>query len=154
MQPIYLDRELNGSLNKAASGGAGATFALVLAMLQQDLLDRPRLSESSKEVQHTPVLPDKAPEIPLKAESQHWQFEAQHAGYVHQKQLTSARLWHCLHPGPLSVFNDSKRLDDDVVENTSWYCREKLKGTNSQLIETDETGLLEVIEKARDYQAA
>lgn len=154
MQPIYLDSELNGSLNKAASASNGAAFALLLAMLQQDLLDRPRLSESPKETQSISALPDKAPDVPLKAESQHWQFEAQHAGYIHQQQMASARLWHCLHPAPLSVFNDSKRLNDDIVENTSWHCREKLKGKGSQRIETDETELLDVIEKVRNYQTA
>ncbi|WP_088329222.1 VC2046/SO_2500 family protein [Lacimicrobium sp. SS2-24] len=155
MQPVVLDFELNSSLSKAASQGNGANFALLLAMLQDNLLDRPRL-EASKE-QHWAESQshlDKAPEIPLKAETQHWEFEAQHAQYVNQQQLASARLWHCLHPSPLSVFNDNKRLDDEVVENTSWSCRQKLKGGSVEPLQVDETNLLEVIDKARQYQAA
>ncbi|ALS98563.1 VC2046/SO_2500 family protein [Lacimicrobium alkaliphilum] len=154
MQSIHLDFEYNGSLNKAASQGHGAAFALLLAMLQENQLDRPQLAERPADNEQKQALFDKAPDIPLKPEPQHWEFEARHADYIHQQQLVSARLWHCLHPAPLSVFNDSKRLDDEIIENTSWYCREKLKGRNLQPLQVDETGLLDVIEKARDYQAA
>lgn len=154
MQPIHPDIELNGSLNRAASQGHGATFALMLAMLQENQLDRPRLAERSAETEQKQILFDKAPDIPLKPESQHWEFEARHADYIQRQKLISARLWHCLHPAPLSLYDDSKRLDDEVIENTSWSCRQKLKGTKLQALQVDETGLLDVIEKARDYQAA
>lgn len=154
MQSIQFDIEFNGSLNKAASQGSGATFALMLAMLQENQLDRPRLAEPPGETEEKQILPDKAPDIPLMAEPQHWEFETRHANYINQQQLVSARLWHCLHPAPLSVFNDNKRLDDEIIENTSWYCREKLKGKSLQPLQVDATGILDVIEKARDYQAA
>lgn len=148
------DIELSGGLSQASQRGEGATFALLLAMLQQNLLERPHLARDQQLPSSSQPLVAAGPVTPLKADAEHWQNESIHAGYMQQQLTVSARLWHCMHPTPLSVHNDARRLDDEVVANCDYHTRQRLAGKVKSELDVDETGLLDLIEGLQPLRAA
>ncbi|MBT1063480.1 hypothetical protein KJY73_07830 [Bowmanella sp. Y26] len=148
MQSVVNDLEFSGVLNRAAKPGQAQTFSLLLSMLQQNLLERPLPARQEQpdtysslpEITHTPA-------IPLQAESAHWhQMEVQGA-YIQHQLLASARLWQCMHPSPLALYNDVKRIDDAVTNNCDWHCQQRLKGHSTEPMLSDETALFDILEQ-------
>jgi hypothetical protein len=148
-QPRVVDREFSGEINRASA--QGAKFALLLAMLDQDVLHRPKLlagdaddkeSATSKELSALSHYPF----TPLKAETQHWQQAKIASDTVHQADIKRAKLWLLMHPQPLSLYNDPKRLDDEVVANCDMHTQQRLQDAANTDINVDETGLYDILQ--------
>ena len=142
------DVEYSGKLN--VSVGQGAKFALLLAMLEQDPLRRPKLLQEQpgekvdsmdqliESINHYPV-------TPLAARKQDWNKATQTKELIHNN-MADANLWLCMHQQPLSLHDDVKRIDEQVIANCSLYTQNRLKDVKETELKVDETGLYEVLQ--------
>lgn len=140
------DLEVSGSVNRAA--GQGAKFALLLSMLEQDVLGRPRIQVEEDTPPATQLEGLSCyREPPLKAEPADIDNIV-----VTSKLLRSsgkdALLWQCMHPHPLSQHNDAKRLADEVIVNCDYYTQRRLapQPAPDKEVDVDETLLYDVLE--------
>ena len=147
-QSRVFDRELSGELNRAST--QGAKFALLLAMLEQDYLHRPKLIESESEnddsgadsVSHICHYPP----TPLKAEPQHWA-EANYASEVINKEsIVSAHLWLIMHPQPLSLSNNAYQINEDILANCDVHTQQRYRTAADNNLQVDETGLYDILQ--------
>lgn len=141
------DFEYSGQINRNAANNA--TFQLMLAMLEQDVLARSKIEKSVKDsgvenpslkyLNHYPV-------IPLSTDERDWVLLSQ------SKQITDAnpndgKLWQTMHPHPLSIYNDVKRIPDDILYNCDLYTQKRIRAMASEEFAVDETGLFDILEK-------
>lgn len=141
------DFELNGTINRAAS--AGAKFALMMAMLDQDCLHRPHL-EPSKEINQHPNVETNLNyyrSSPLSANDKYWHTCQYTSQLIHDGQLQSAQLWLDMHPEPLSQFNKADVIDAEVIANCSINTQTRLKQAKDKVVNIDETGLYDILQK-------
>lgn len=153
-QLIHLstDLEFAGQLNRCA--GHGAKFSLLLAMLSQDMLNRPAFEKDKAENEAIPediAALSVYPPQPLKPSEQTWQHLNTNKKLVHTS-LKDAQLWQSMHPEPLSLYNDTKRLADEVVQNCGYHTQLKLvdQAPFEEPIEPDATGLYDVLESLQE----
>lgn len=66
----------------------------------------------------------------------------------------SIRLWQCMHPDPLSLYNDTARLDDSVVANCAYVTQMRLQGDNDTSVEADPTLLSDIIPDSQSFLSA
>ncbi|MFT4995254.1 MAG: hypothetical protein ACI965_002303 [Paraglaciecola sp.] len=141
------DREFSGQINQAT--GQGAKFALLLAMLEQDLLHRPKLlaSETAKNI-HADTFTKASyyPSTPLKPDGQHWANANSPGENIAKNSIRSAHLWLLMHPQPLSLHNDANRLDDDIVANCDIHTQQRLQALSKPDIAVDETRLYDILQ--------
>ena len=52
-----------------------------------------------------------------------------------------------MHPQPLSLYNDPKRLEDEVVANCDMHAQHRLQDLNTVDIAVDETGLYDILQE-------
>lgn len=151
---ISQDIELGSGLSRVCQRGGGAEFSLLLAMLAQDLLSRPRferpaIAASNEEAGSLA----RAPKVPTYASQEDWEHEKQAAAYAHQHDFVSLHLWQCMHPLPLSQFDDIKRIPDEVLANCGWHAKQRLQQAAQPVLHPQATSLFEVLE-ALPTQAA
>jgi hypothetical protein len=154
------DAEINGAVNSAANIVGNSQFKLILATLEQDLLKRFRLAENIDDKnsgQHTEALTSLYPEQRLSVTEETWVNTTKTKKYIEAEALESARLWQIMHPDPLSLYDDPKRLDEVVVANSSYHTQSNLNAdsasieqqsqSNEQdlLLEQDPTMLYEIL---------
>ncbi len=140
------DAELSGEINRSI--GHSAKFALMLAMLQPDVLARPHFDNSESDAEN--VLPELLveshyPQPPLSTSEDDIRILLTTSSIL-QSNPQDALLWQTMHPEPLSLFNDAKRLADDVVYNSSYHTQQQLKSPAPSELETDATGLYDILE--------
>ena len=142
------DVEYTGKLNQSA--GQGAKFSLLMAMLAEDILSRPKFiddEETSQQILQNEELSSPYPVTLLSAQTTSW-LKMDTNTRLFSQNLADAQLWRTMHPEPLSLFNDAKRLDDEVVANCNYQTQLKLsaKEIPPTEIEVDETGLYDVLQ--------
>ena len=147
------DYELNGTINRAAS--AGAQFALMMAMLDQDCIHRPYI-EKPKEIGRTPE--DKNDlnyyrANPLSANDTYWQTCHHTSQLIHNGQLHSAQLWLAMYPEPLSLHNKPDAIDAEVVANCGINTQTRLKQAMQNELKVDETGLYDILQELESIPA-
>lgn len=121
---LVQDAEFNSSINRAASQAGAVQFKLILATLEQNLLNRIRLANNAQvnaDVAFENEITNFYPKIPLKADKKTWQNLDTTRNFIHAGDLTGAKLWQIMHPEALSLFNDAKKLDDQVIANSSYF---------------------------------
>ncbi|AWL12056.1 hypothetical protein HMF8227_01582 [Saliniradius amylolyticus] len=151
---IDSDIEFSGQLGQTLQQGHGSEFNLMLSMLMEDWLHRPRIEPSSDTPASDSVLAELsvAPQAALKAEPIHWSMEEKTGELVRQSQLSSARLWSAMHPCPMSLHNDPKHIDDEVMGNMSYPAQQRLKGqVDSSEVSQDATGLYEILQDLKPH---
>lgn len=146
--------EFKAGLGKALRHGGQSDFALMLAMMQQDITQRLKLAEDDDDNKPIGLLPIESfnfyPDVPLKTETQHFAIQERFAQAVHQNDLASAKLLAYMHPTPLSMHNDVKRVDDDVTANCDLFTQMKIRDIQTEDIPIDETLLYESIAEIRE----
>lgn len=141
------DAEFSGDIARSAQ--QGAKFALMLAMLEQNVLKRPKVVSVAEHSEDTALtsLENTYRPFPLKADNKHWQCADLARKIIHSQPTDDARLWLCMHPDPLSLFNDANRLDASVTANTSYQTQLALKQPlTSADIDVEETQLYDVLQ--------
>jgi hypothetical protein len=141
------DFEYNGQINRNA--GQGATFQLMMAMLEQDVLARSKIEKKAIQTDSKDSSLDNLnhyPAIPLSTNEREWVLLGQ------SKQITDSnpndgKLWQAMHPHPLSIYNDVKRIPDDILYNCDLYTQRRVRSIASEAFAIDETGLLDILEK-------
>ncbi|ABG41881.1 hypothetical protein Patl_3375 [Paraglaciecola sp. T6c] len=152
------DLEFGGSLNRASS--QGAKFALLLSMLQQDVLARPRIGAPNEAVtQQAYGVQSDYPEAPLQAIAQDWPLADTTSQLLHSDGIRSAQLWLAMHPQPLSLHNDAFHIDEDIFENCDIHTQSRyaqhVAGSQDAMadngsvneIKVDETGIFDLLEE-------
>ena len=140
------DIEFSGGLAQAA--GQGAKFALILAMLEQNVLHRPcfepqQASDSPYASVQLPV--SDYPEIALSAAQHHWSSAALTGQLIGNAYITSARLWQTMHPSPLAIFNDENKIDELVINNCDLPAQRRLRLATAKPMAVDETKLYDIL---------
>lgn len=155
-QISQLDLEFSGLLNRASS--QGLKFGLLLAMLQQNYLERVNVSSGVVEPQAAALIePSVYPKVPITASTQHWQQADTVSAILHSDGFKSAHLWLTMHPQPLSLFNDVTRIDEDVLANCDIYTQQRYSegGPGKSEIQTDEVGIYDLLQDiGLDMQSA
>jgi hypothetical protein len=148
-----LDLEFSGALNRASQ--QGTKFALLLSMLQQDILARPRVGSANDTAKHQENdFQSHYPQTALQALAKDWIFANTAAQVLRQDGIRSAQLWLAMHPQPLSLHNDAFHIDDEIFENTDTYTQARYAnrygGEGNDLnneIKVDETGIFDLLEE-------
>ncbi|WP_416304896.1 VC2046/SO_2500 family protein [Neptunicella sp. SCSIO 80796] len=154
------DIEFSGRLSSALNQQSQQQFSLLLAMLEQNYLDRLHIHDDA-EAASAAFDPASSglscyPVTPLKAEARDWQQLGQINSMLGDKRPGDARLYQIMHPGPLSLRNDSMHIDEDVINNSPLSAQQKLRkpdNTDKQL-EVDETGLYEILNQIHASEQA
>ena len=146
-QKISQDLEFSGAINKAVSQPLNKNFGLLLAMLQQDVLDRKLIEkEPQKETYKSDIeaLNHYRPHA-LATTEDHWRQQNTLNSYVNDNDFPNARLWECLFPPPLSLHNDRYRVGDEVKHNAPYDTQLKLDLMINHPAETDPTKLYDIL---------
>jgi len=69
---------------------------------------------------------------------------------VEQNDIARMKLLAYMRPTPLSLYNDAKRVDDDVVANCDLFTQSKLKQVQQPDITVDPTMMYDAVKKVRD----
>lgn len=163
--------EFDGALAKTLEKKGQGEFALLLAMLQQDVTAQLQFTDSPEEgiVGHLPIEKfNFYPQVPLSTEEKHYTQQTAFAQAVHREEVTTAFLLGCMFPSPLSLHNDAKRIDDNTLANCDVFTQARVRAKQAaQLsesaeqndihadnLEVDNTLLHDVIIAAQEYQAA
>lgn len=155
--------EFSGSVAKSLTQGGRGEFALLLAMLQQDVSRQLVLADEPDKplVGHIPIEQfNFYPKVPLKTEPNHYLQQAAFAQAIHRQDVTTASLLGCMFPSPLSLHNDAKRIDDTVKTNCDIYAQYRIQKCEdgetdrSDSVEVDPTMLYDTIAAAQAVQAA
>ncbi|MEP4891785.1 MAG: VC2046/SO_2500 family protein [Aliiglaciecola sp.] len=141
---VVSDLEWSGTLNRALQ--QGDKFALLLAMLEDDYLQRPNISDDNDEPSHFPssITKHHYPQTPLQAEEQDWSL-ARTTSQLMAQNVTDAILWQQMHPQPLSTFNDAKRIEPEVIINCGLQTQQRFHSEQPHKIKVDETKLYDIL---------
>ena len=145
------DYELNGTVNRAAS--EGAKFTLMMAMLEQECIHRPRIQTSKQINQGAEVNEEVNHDFhhyrrsPLSANDSYWQTCQQTRQLIHSGQLHSAQLWLAMHPEPLSQYNQSDKIGEDVIANCSINTQTRMQMAKEKIVHVDEIGLFDMLQQ-------
>lgn len=140
------DIEWSSGLSRAS--GQGAKFALLLAMLERDILLRPTVIESSPATVPTECVPEHHYRpAALQAEGAHFDTALATNRLLGEQGVADARLWQSMHPDPLSLQNDAYHIDAAVVANMSWAAQQRFNHPVNPQIDADETGLYDVLQQ-------
>lgn len=154
INPEIRQTEFKAGLGKALRHGGQSDFALLLSMMQQDLTQRLKLEEEGNQQQPVGLIPIEKfnfyPKVPLKTEAEHFIKQQQFADAVKRNDLPSAKLLAYMHPTPLSMHNDVKRIPDDVTANCDVFTQMKIKSLQGENIKVDETLLYDTIKEVRE----
>ncbi|XOV78303.1 MAG: VC2046/SO_2500 family protein [Aestuariibacter sp.] len=153
--------EFSGTLAKTLVQKGQGEFALLLAMLEQDVTQHLQFADEpdAELVGHVPIEKfNFYPEIPLSTEQKHYTQQQAFADAIHREDVTTACLLGCMFPSPLSLHNDAKRVEDSVLANCDIYTQSRLQSKPSSedtdSIEVDPKMLFDTIEAAKAFEAA
>ncbi len=146
-QKVNTDIEFSGALNRAVSHEQNKNFGLLLAMLQQDVLDRKLLVKEPEPGQYSDEISrlNHYPSSDLHTEEYHWQQQNRLSQIINSDDLANAKLWSCLFPPPLSLHNDRFRIGDEVRSNASYETQQRLDKLTYEPIEPDPTKLYDIL---------
>ncbi len=154
------DKELSGALNQALETAGHKQFSLLLAMLQQDFLARPRYASATVEDETPASLPaSNYPKPGLATREQDWHNAQQITLLLQQQQPGNARLWQTMHPQPLSLKNDANAIPPELINNMSWdaQLRHSMARRQQPLdpqISTEPAAILDVLDKLHGKSTA
>ncbi|MCC2615451.1 hypothetical protein LJ739_04260 [Aestuariibacter halophilus] len=149
-----LQRDLEWSCTLNRSVGDGARFSLLLSMLQQNVMERPALTPQTPETLSLPLPENPYRRAPLSA-SEDTAIHLSNAAQLAQQSAADARLYLSMHPEPLSLYNDAKRISDEVRVNCDWYTQQRLAGeAPAHTIEEDATQLHDILQQLEAEMAA
>lgn len=141
---------MHGQLNRASSDAA--QFSLLLAMQESDISERLRFqSEDNNQIFVQGVPANYYRNSPLSADEQSLKNCQIEKNLLHQNQL-DASLWRAFHPQPLTVKNDKKHIDEEVITNCSYNVQRKLRSSVlaqnpvENTLPVDETGLYDILQ--------
>ena len=139
------DYELNGQINRASA--QGAKFALLLAMLEQDSINRPRLEKTDQlyHIKDSQNAVNHYRSSSLSADQEYWQSSQYTGKLIQQGHLDSAHLWLAMHPEPLALHNDPFEIDEEIIANASVFAQTRMQKDLNPEIKLDETGLFDIL---------
>lgn len=147
--------ELKGALSKTLSRQGRDDFALLLAMLYQDVSQKLRIAGTEDPPPDTRELElasiDYYPKTPLAAEPQHWRQQELMTQAASMQDVAGLRLIQSMHPAPLSLQNDPQFIPDEVKANCDMFCQLRMRDEAIKEIPVDEVQLYDVIEASQGY---
>ncbi len=141
MSVLLHELQLGEQLNESISQTRRADFALMLAMLAQDVREQSQFalppSDKTKQVHQGSAqlrtffeLPDKAP-LALKSNNEVGLFNQ--AEMVKEKGLARLHLTNAMLPRPLAFRDNAQHIPSNIMTNTSLYCQLRHSQLNSEI---------------------
>jgi len=131
------EQQLGSRLNQSVQQGKRSDFALMLAMLEEDVrfhaqfklphIDSQLAPNQPENLRHFFELQD---EQPLALATLDEIKSYNQAALVEQERLTDVRLQNLLTPKPLCFRDDVKHIPTSIMENTSIHCQRKVVQQN------------------------
>lgn len=140
---VQTDLEWSGSINRSTA--QGEKFALLVAMLSEDIISRPSIAKTGDDASYTLGVQNYYRRSPLSAQKTDWKVLDQ-ANFAFHQSVDDGRLWCALNPQPLSMFDDPLRLDEHIIANCGHNTQQRLNHSQRAEIQVDETGLYDVLE--------
>lgn len=139
------DFEYSGEVNRSA--GQQAKFQLLMSMLEQDVLARSKIAQQS-----TPTKAPKSelnlyPVTPLSTNSLQWSL-LNRSKQITESNPADGALWRAMHPHPLSIYNDAKRIPEHILYNCGFHTQQRANSRQHLEFKVDETLLFDVLEEA------
>jgi hypothetical protein len=145
------DFEYSGQINR--NTGQQATFQLMMAMLEQDVLARRKIEKNEEQTDHNISALDYLshyPVVPLSTSEREWALLKQ-SKLITDTNPSDGNLFQAMHPHPLSIYNDVKRIPDDILYNCDFYTQKRVRSIQSEEFAIDETGLLNILESIAPF---
>lgn len=143
------DNEFTGKVGNALHHSNAEQFGLLMAMMHQDILERPAFSEVESAVNtcDIPMALKYYPKALLKTDEEEFKSATRLSEWLHSDNMTAIRLRHSMFPPSLSLHNDSQRIPDNVIDNMGYHAQQKIRESTPepQNIPVDETALYEVL---------
>lgn len=149
-----VESEFKGALSKTLAKQGKEDFSLLLAMLQQDITNKLKLTQSEPDAeidtrkQELAMLGRTYPETPLSAEKQHWINQVHITQAMATGDLANARLMQQMHPPPLALQNDPAFISEEIVANCDIFCQERMLENKSHEKEVDPTLLYDIVSQS------
>ncbi|MCY7294141.1 VC2046/SO_2500 family protein [Alteromonas sp. a30] len=153
-----IESEFKGALSRTLSQQGKQDFALLLAMLQQDITNKLRLTDTQpvavKDTRERELafIENAYPETPLSAEDIHWKQQAKVTQAMANADFANVRLLQQMYPPPLALQNDPAFIAEEVVANCDVFCQQRMIENKSHEKEVDPTLIYDVIGKAKGEQ--
>ncbi len=149
-----IDSEFKGAISKALSSQGKHEFALLLAMLQQDITKTLKISSEEEVEKDSRDLELESinfyPKTPLVAEEKHW-LQQQHVTQAAASlDFATIRLMQSMFPTPLALQNDPAHIPEDVLANCDVFCQKRMAGEKMEELPEDGTLLYDVVSHARE----
>jgi len=149
-QILVHELQLGEQLNESVHSARRADFALLLAMLTDDVKSHsqfylPQTEGKTKVVDDSTLrkefeLPEKAP---LSLDNNHSTSAFNQAELIQQNNLAELHLSNVLAPKPLAFRDDKKHITQQILSNTSLYCQKRFKQQkNEEVVDRDNSRLL------------
>ena len=152
-----IESEFKGALSRTLSKQGKQDFALLLAMLQQDITNKLKLiaPEPSKlkdtRERELALIENAYPVVPLSAESIHWKQQEKVTQAMANHDFANVRLLQQMYPPPLALQNDPAFISEDVVANCDVFCQQRMLENKSHEKEVDPTLIYDVITQAKGH---
>ncbi|REL26752.1 hypothetical protein DXX93_09305 [Thalassotalea euphylliae] len=133
------EHQLGESLNECVHQARRSDFALLLAMLNDDVRQQsqflmPKTEQSEKQITDASLRAEfelpKSAELALNNIEQIQQYNQ--ATLVSDNLMASVKLGDALNPKPLSFRDNKHHVPTDVLSNTSIHCQNRVQPTNPQ----------------------
>ena len=146
---IVNEWQLGDSLGQAVAHGDKSEFAILLAMLSQDIRDSAQFAYPETPEPELKPLPFKGfAADKLAAEPQDFDIEAQRSALFQQGGVAAVKLSLAMFPYPLAENNDPTAIPDEVKDNLSLHTQARLKQTKlSKEVELNEAGLYDILQQ-------
>lgn len=143
---INQDLEWSGSIARASK--QGAKFSLLLAMLEQNILLRPKVkSPDENTIEPEPELESFYRTPALAAQAEHFSSAATTNRILHQQTLADALLWQAMHPDPLALQADSEHIEEAIISNMSFHAQNQYRRPVDREVAPNETQLYDLLQQ-------
>jgi hypothetical protein len=134
--------QLGTTINQAINQSRRRDFALLLALLSQDVAESTPTETLSLNDNSEASLRKRfaiTPAQQLRSDQDSYSVSAQHSSLFHSGSLTSTKLSHYLKPEPLTYLpEDTHDFPEDLYHNLSGHSRRQLAGVSSEPFSSSE----------------
>ncbi len=140
----FADLEWSGKVNRAL--GQGRSFALLMSMLESNVLHRDKVVSNDDLASESPLdirCHYRTP--PLCASQKDWVL-SDLGRQTFDVNQTDGLLFQALHPQPLAIFNDAKRVAPEVFQNCNYGTQQRYKAEREYDVQEEPAKLFDVLE--------
>ena len=139
--PIQIVEQAKLNMSIASTSSDGALFRLYLAMANQDTSQSLKIKEASQESFLSEPISFYR-QANLRQSASDFVIQNEYSKSTQNRDFCNLRLLACIHPQPLSAHDDPMHIDEEVIENSALWARQRLialnQTNNEQIADVDE----------------